>query len=106
MEVLSGSFVYRGVEVLEFDWDDENRTHIAVHHVTTLEAEYVLEHETADLGYQDWHDEERFAEIGMTAAGRILVIITTWRGIKTRVVTAYDATKSDRDLYRKLELSL
>ena len=77
--------------MLEFDWDDENEKHIAVHGVTIAEAEYVLQNPTLDYGYQDWHNEDRFAEAGSTNSGRILMVITTWRGLKTRVVTAFDA---------------
>ena len=77
--------------LLEFDWDAENLAHIARHEVTAAEAEYVLEHPTLDLEYQDWHGEERFAEVGVTSSGRVLVVITTWRGLRTRVITAFEA---------------
>jgi uncharacterized DUF497 family protein len=40
--------------------------------------------------YQDWHGEERFSDVGMTATGRVLLIHTTWRQDDIRVVTAYD----------------
>jgi len=77
--------------VSEFDWDAENLAHIARHGVTAAEAEYVLTHPTVDFGLQDWHDEERFSEAGPTAEGRFLMVVTTMRDHKTRVVTAYDA---------------
>jgi uncharacterized DUF497 family protein len=76
--------------LIDFDWDAENILHIALHNVTPDEVEYVLTHPTVDLGYQDWHDEERFVEVGTTQAGRILLVATTSRGNKTRVATAYD----------------
>ena len=87
--------------MLEFDWDDANLMHIAEHAVTAAEAEYVLEGPTLDIEYQDWHEEERFAEAGMTALGRILVVITTWRGLRIRVVTAYDAPREVVEEYRR-----
>jgi uncharacterized DUF497 family protein len=77
--------------MLEFDWDEENLNHIAEHQVTSAEVEFALSNPTLEAGYQDWHEEERFAEIGATSAGRVLMIVTTWRGLKTRVVTAFDA---------------
>jgi uncharacterized DUF497 family protein len=79
--------------LLSFDWDAENLAHIARHGVTAAEAEYVLNHPTVDLGFQDWHNERRFTEVGPTAEGRLLVVISTERGLKTRVVTAFDAPK-------------
>ena len=92
--------------MLEFDWDDENLRHIARHGVTAAEVEYVLAHLTVDLGFQDWHEsEERFSDAGATVSGRILVVVTTERSFKTRVVTAYDAPNEVREQYLKLMVS-
>jgi uncharacterized DUF497 family protein len=82
-----------------FDWDDENRTHIAVHQVSCSEAEQVIYNEPFDLEFQTESGEERFAQIGETNAGRILVIISTWRGTKIRVVTAFDASKAMKTMF-------
>jgi uncharacterized DUF497 family protein len=87
---------------LIFDWDASNIEHIALHGVSTREAEYVLNHPTLDVGYQDWHDEERYAEVGATARGRMLLVWTTWRGDRIRVVTAFDAPKSDASEYLRM----
>ena len=77
---------------MEFDWDEGNLTHIAEHGVSAEEVEYALERPTLELERQDWNEhEEYFQEAGMTGSGRILVVFTTWRGPKLRVVTAYDA---------------
>lgn len=76
---------------IEFDWDNANLEHIAEHDVTAEEVESALYGITLDIEYQDWHGEERFAELGATAQGRYLVVWTTWRGNRLRVVTAYDA---------------
>ncbi len=77
--------------MIEFDWDEANIKHIALHNVSVDEAESVLHGFTVELETQDWHDEERFSEIGVTPAGRYLIVLTTMRGRKTRVVTAFDA---------------
>lgn len=79
--------------MIDFDWDDDNLTHIAEHHVSRAEAEFALNGFTLELGQQDWHEEERFEEAGITQHGRILLVITTWRGMRLRVVTAYDAPR-------------
>jgi uncharacterized DUF497 family protein len=78
--------------MFDFDWDDGNRNHIARHNVSCEEAEQVLLNAPLELGYE-WIEEERIAELGHTNSGRILVVISTWRGHKVRVVTAYDAVK-------------
>jgi uncharacterized DUF497 family protein len=87
--------------LLNFEWDQENREHIALHGLGVEDVEFALQHRTLDLGLQDWHEEERFAEVGITAAGRVIEVVTTWRGSKVRVVTAYDATKRKRFLFSR-----
>jgi uncharacterized DUF497 family protein len=80
--------------VIEFDWDADNLMHIAEHGLTPEEVEFALAHRTLEIEFQDWHDsEERYSEIGMTHGGRILVIVTTLRGPRLRVVTAHDAPR-------------
>ena len=88
--------------LLKFEWDESNIGHIALHGVSPAEAEYVLLHATIDVEYQDWHDEERYAEVGATAEGRILLVWTTWRGDRIRVVTAFDAPKADAEEYLRM----
>jgi uncharacterized DUF497 family protein len=78
----------------DFEWDEDNLRHIAEHGVTPEEAEFVLQHDPVELEYQDWHEvEERFQEVGITATGRFLVILSTIRGARLRVITAYDAPR-------------
>ncbi len=76
---------------MRFIWDYDNLTHIAEHDVTPEEAEEVIHGDTLPLDYQDRSDEERHREVGVTARGRFLEVVTTWRGENIRVVTAYDA---------------
>jgi uncharacterized DUF497 family protein len=87
--------------LLKFDWDDENLQHIARHRVTAAEAEHVLAHPTIDIAVQQENGEERFKEAGTTANGRILEVVTTWRGGRIRVITAYDASSYvEREYHR------
>ena len=65
---------------MTFDWDEANVGHIALHGVSQAEVEFVLQRPTIDLGVQDWHDEECFMELGATEKGRVLAVITMWRG--------------------------
>ena len=85
--------------MLEFDWDEENINHIKEHGVIPIEAEQVVVNEPFDLELQTDSGEERFVELGETNAGRILVVVTTWRGNKIRVITAFDAPKALKNLY-------
>ena len=85
--------------MVPFDWDDENRVHIAAHSVSCAEAEQVIDNEPFDLEFQPVNGEERFVQLGETNAGRILVVVSTWRKTLIRVITAFDAPKALKRVY-------
>lgn len=88
--------------VLTFDWDEANRSHIARHHVTTKEAEEVILDDPLDIELQvagGSDEEERLLQLGETAKGRVLQLVTTWRRGKVRVISAWDAPRQDRLCY-------
>jgi len=78
---------------IEFDWDDANIGHLARHRVTPEEAEEVILREPVDLGMKIIEAEERYFNLGSTQRGRILLVVTTWRENRVRVVTAFDPIK-------------
>ncbi len=82
-----------------FDWDEANRKHLADHGVTPSEAEEAVTNDPLDLEEQFRNGEERLMQIGETNAMRILVVVTTWRGNRLRVVTAFPATPQLRKFY-------
>jgi uncharacterized DUF497 family protein len=81
------------LDKIEFDWDDANVGHIARHGVTREAAEEVVENGPLELKPQLIDGEERFPSIGVTDAGRWLVVVLTERGGKARVVTAFEADR-------------
>lgn len=81
-----------GAEI-EFDWDEANAGHVARHSVSPEEAEQVILNDPVDLGLEIVEGEERYLSLGATAKGRILLVVTTWREDRVRVVTAFDAIK-------------
>jgi uncharacterized DUF497 family protein len=46
-------------------------------------------------------DEDRYATIGTTDRGRLLVVISTPRGRRTRLTTAWPATPAERREYEQ-----
>jgi uncharacterized DUF497 family protein len=82
-----------------FDWDAANIAHIAEHNVTPQEAEEAATYKPVALYMAFRNGEERFVQIGETYAGRVLLIVTTPRDDKTRVVTAHDVDLSKRRSY-------
>ena len=46
-------------------------------------------------------DETRFIIIGMSEAGRVLVVSHTDRGERTRIISAREATRKERNFYEE-----
>jgi hypothetical protein len=52
-----------------------------------------------DVMRQYYEDEERFLHLGVSAAGRVLALVVTWRDDLPRVITAYGAPANFRERY-------
>jgi uncharacterized DUF497 family protein len=91
------------LEAQVFDWDEENIRHIARHGISQQEAEYALTNNPTDAIEQDHDGEVRFWQLGFTETNRCLIVVTTWRAEKLRVVTAYPAPRAQlgKSLKRK-----
>jgi uncharacterized DUF497 family protein len=85
----------------KFVWDQANSEHIAEHGVSPAEAEQVVLNNPLDLELQNRSGEERTVQVGETDAGRVLVVVTTWRDGNVRVVTAFPAKKKIREFYER-----
>ncbi|MGH9656135.1 MAG: BrnT family toxin [Bryobacteraceae bacterium] len=86
---------------IEFDWDEENRKHLAVHKVTTAEVEHVLTNDPLDLDYELVDNEERYRSVGLTSGGRVLSVAWTIRNGKVRPITAFPSGVADRKAFLK-----
>jgi uncharacterized DUF497 family protein len=82
-----------------FDWDEANIGHIARHAVRPDEAEQVILNDPLDLGLEIVEGEERYLNLGVTSRFRVLLVVTTWREDRVRVVTAFDPVKRLVQLY-------
>lgn len=85
---------------VSFDWDAANISHIAEHAVSPEEAEQVVRGRPLALEYVERNGETRLRQVGETASGRVLAVITTLRNRRIRVVTAYPASRSLRATYQ------
>ena len=81
---------------IQFDWDEENIGHLARHVITPAEAQEVLFNWQIDLDSYVRNGEERVVQAGETDQGRVLVVVSTIRNGKTRVVTAWPAKERIR----------
>jgi uncharacterized DUF497 family protein len=81
-----------------FDWDEYNLDHIAHHGVDSVEAEETV----LDPGRVSFAARRgRVGFIGVTEAGRVLVVILERRRDLWRVVTARDASPNEKKSYRR-----
>jgi hypothetical protein len=84
---------------MEFDWDADNLQHIARHGIHPREAEEAVLIEPLEADVQPHEGEERVLCFGRTKSGRLLTILYTERRGKIRVVTAYEMTKPQQQMY-------
>ena len=85
-----------------FDWDEANIAHIAKHDVKPHEAEEVITNSPLDLGYVLRNGEDRIVQVGETLNRRVLVVVSTLRADKTRVVSARPANRKHRSQYHRM----
>ncbi len=84
---------------MQFDWNNGNIEHIALHQVTPKEAEQVIENVPIDVNAVLRNGEMRTIHLGETDAGRVLFVVATERDGMCRVVTARPADRKERALY-------
>ena len=84
---------------IEFDWDDDNRKHLATHKVAPAEFEQLLNNDPLDLEYELIDNEARYRSVGLTNAGRLLSVAWTIRHGKVRAITAFPAPISDKNAF-------
>jgi uncharacterized DUF497 family protein len=87
---------------MRFDWDSHNEDHVLRHGVAPWEAEdALLDPRRSRVETTHGGPERRWAILGTTAAGRLLVVVFTRRGSSIRVVTARHATHREARRYRR-----
>ena len=90
----------------QFEWDnDKARTNLEKHKVSFAEAVTVF-HDPLVASMPDLDHpggEERFIAIGLSASGRLLIVIYTERGGRTRIISCRKATRTERRIYEQNE---
>jgi uncharacterized DUF497 family protein len=92
--------IYTVGKALQFEWDDANKGHIAMHAVTPQEVEEVFSRPVYEIPGN--HDERRNLCVGTSSRGRMLAIAYTMRKGRIRVVTAYPAHRKQRRQYAEI----
>ena len=87
-----------------YDWNREKeRINVWKHGVSFLEAESVLDNPSSSTRHDELHSirEHRFITVGWSAMGRLLVVVTSNGGRRPRIISAWRATKRERDAYAR-----
>jgi uncharacterized DUF497 family protein len=86
---------------VEFEFDPAKaRANLRKHGVSFADAEQALRDERAlTVQDPDSSDEQRLVTLGMDAVGRILVVVHTQRGERTRVISARKASRGESEQY-------
>ena len=71
-----------------YDWDEANEEHISFHGLDPEEVEEAMEDpKRVSFAAYNAPSERRYSIIGATYGGRILRVVYTIRGNRTRVIT-------------------
>jgi uncharacterized DUF497 family protein len=93
--------IYR-LQGLEFEWDeDKARRNVEKHGVTFEEATEAFFDPFYQTGDASVNDELRDFVLGYSLAQRLLLVIYTERGERTRIISARPATRAERKLYEE-----
>jgi uncharacterized DUF497 family protein len=91
-------------DVVGFQWDDGNiDKNLVKHKVEKWECEQIFFNEPVLVLDDPGHSrtERRWAALGRTDAGRLLVVIFTKRRDLLRVISARDMNKKERKFYEE-----
>ena len=83
---------------MSYEWDPAKaRANLEKHGIHFADAVTVLEDDLA-LSLRDpfSYNEDRMITLGRDAAGRLLVVVYTWRGERARLISARPATRRER----------
>ncbi|MCX6832756.1 MAG: BrnT family toxin [candidate division Zixibacteria bacterium] len=89
---------------MEFQWDprkaDQN---LRKHKVSFAEAATVFGDRLAVTDYDPDHslDEDRYVTIGWSYRGRLLMVAHTDRNNRTRIISARELTRAEREAYEQ-----
>ena len=89
---------------LTFEWDENKaKANLKKHKVSFEEAKTVF-NDPLLLTYPDFehsNDEQRQLSIGLSAWGRVLIVVHTDRGKNIRLISGRKATPSEQKIYEQ-----
>ena len=90
------------MKIERISWDQEAADHIFKHSVTPEEVEQALFNEL-DAPIIMRGREGRYLAYGRTNGGRLLFIVWVSRYRRTKIITARDMSKKERQFYKRMK---
>jgi uncharacterized DUF497 family protein len=90
--------------MIEFEWDPEKaRANVLKHGVGFVEAATVFRDPLSITVFDPDHskDEDRYLTIGVSDRGRVVIVAHTDRKDRTRIISARELTRAEREDYEK-----
>lgn len=90
--------------MFEYTWDsDKEMESVRRRGIGFDEARTVLRGYLSFTWFDELHSDEepRFKTIGYSDLGRILVVVTSEDGVQPRIISAWRASKRERDAYQR-----
>lgn len=87
---------------MEFDWDPNKVLHNLKKHGVDFQEAATVFADMLSITYPDPDhsgDEDRFVMIGLSKQNRLLIVAHTDREGLTRIISAREATRTERELY-------
>jgi len=88
------------MKIEKISWDEETIDHISKHSVSPEEVEEVLFNEI-DSPLIMRGKEGRYLAYGKTNGGRLLLVVWASRYRKTKIITARDMSKKEKQFYKR-----
>jgi len=92
------------LDKMKFEWDSKKaRINLRKHRVSFEEAATVFSDNLSFTYDDELHSriERRYATLGMSDRGRLLVIAHTMRGERVRIISAREVTSREKRWYEK-----
>jgi uncharacterized DUF497 family protein len=88
------------VNIQSISWDEETVNHISKHSVSPEEVEELLFNDI-DSPLIMRGREGRYLAYGQTGGGRLLLVVWASNYRKTKIITARDMSKKEKQFYRR-----
>ena len=85
----------------DFEWDELKAESNATKHGVTFEEAALAMIDPLSLDFEDMVEPEKLITLAASPTGRILYIVSTARGDRIRLISARQATQSERRRYEE-----